>query len=84
MQSERENLLQNTLHILDSREMTILRERFALDGGKEKTLDEIGQKFGVTRERIRQVQNIALAKLRKKIEAFEAVRIPLEFADGVS
>ena len=78
------HLLQNTLHILDSREMTILRERFALDGGKEKTLDEIGQKFGVTRERIRQVQNIALAKLRKKIEAFEAVRIPDEFADGVS
>jgi RNA polymerase primary sigma factor len=64
--------------------MTILRERFALDGGKEKTLDEIGQKFGVTRERIRQVQNIALAKLRKKIESFEAVRTPVEFADGVS
>jgi RNA polymerase primary sigma factor len=61
-----------------------LRERFALDGGKEKTLDEIGQKFGVTRERIRQVQNIALAKLRKKIEEFEAVRNPVEFADGVS
>ena len=77
------SLLQSTLHILDSREMTILRERFALDGGREKTLDEIGQKFGVTRERIRQVQNIALAKLRKKIEAFEAVRTPIEFADGV-
>jgi RNA polymerase primary sigma factor len=78
------SLLQSTLHILDSREMTILRERFALDGGKEKTLDEIGQKFGVTRERIRQVQNIALAKLRKKIESFEAVQIPDEVADGVS
>lgn len=78
------SLLQSTLHILDSREMTILRERFALDGGQEKTLDEIGQKFGVTRERIRQLQNIALAKLRKKIEAFEAVRIPGEVADGVS
>lgn len=78
------SLLQSTLHILDSREMTILRERFALDGGQEKTLDEIGQKFGVTRERIRQLQNIALAKLRKKIEAFEAVQIPEEVADGVS
>jgi RNA polymerase primary sigma factor len=64
--------------------MTILRERFALDGGREKTLDEIGQKFGVTRERIRQLQNIALAKLRKKIEDIEAVRIPDEVADGVS
>ena len=78
------SLLQSTLHILDAREMTILRERFALDGGKEKTLDEIGQKFGVTRERIRQVQNIALAKLRKKIESFEAVQDPGEVADGVS
>lgn len=77
------SLLQDSLHILDAREMTILRERFALDGGQEKTLDEIGQKFGVTRERIRQLQNIALAKLRKKIEAVEAVRMP-DFPDGVS
>lgn len=76
-------LLQDSLHILDAREMTILRERFALDGGQEKTLDEIGQKFGVTRERIRQLQNIALAKLRKKIEAVEAVRVP-DVEDGVS
>jgi RNA polymerase primary sigma factor len=67
-------LLKDVLSILDGREMTILRERFALDGGPEKTLDEIGRKFGVTRERIRQLQNIALAKLRKKIEAHEAVR----------
>jgi len=63
--------------------MTILRERFALDGGQEKTLDEIGQKFGVTRERIRQLQNIALAKLRKRIEAVEAVRDPEVAEDGV-
>jgi RNA polymerase primary sigma factor len=67
-------LLKDSLHILDAREMTILRERFALDGGSEKTLDEIGQKFGVTRERIRQLQNIALAKLRRKIEEFEEVQ----------
>ncbi len=70
-------LLKNCLHILDAREMTILRERFALDGGAEKTLDEIGQKFGVTRERIRQLQNIALAKLRQKIEEIEEVQDPL-------
>ena len=76
-------LLQNSLHILDTREMTILRERFALDGGQEKTLDEIGQKFGVTRERIRQLQNIALAKLRKRIESVEAVRLPELSEDGV-
>ncbi|MSU31347.1 MAG: sigma-70 family RNA polymerase sigma factor [Pedosphaera sp.] len=70
-------LLKDSLHILDAREMTILRERFALNGGAEKTLDEIGQKFGVTRERIRQIQNIALAKLREVIEKFEKVQEPV-------
>lgn len=66
-------MLREFLGILDQRELTILRERFGLEGGGEKTLDEIGQRFGVTRERIRQLQNIALAKLRRKIEQFESV-----------
>lgn len=70
------------LGILDSRELSILRQRFGLDGQKEKTLDEIGQGFGVTRERIRQLQNIALAKLRERIEKHEAVREPAESASG--
>jgi RNA polymerase primary sigma factor len=38
-----------------------------LDGGKPETLEEVGKKFGVTRERIRQLQNIALAKLRRAL-----------------
>jgi DNA-directed RNA polymerase sigma subunit (sigma70/sigma32) len=38
-----------------------------LDGGKPETLEEVGKKFGVTRERIRQLQNMALAKLRRSI-----------------
>jgi len=59
---------------LDSREATILRYRFGLDGGSEKTLEEVGQKFGVTRERVRQIQNIALAKLRRMIEKLESVK----------
>ena len=50
--------------VLDDRERKIIAQRFGLDGGKPKTLEEVGKKFGVTRERIRQVQNIALAKLR--------------------
>ena len=41
-------------------------------------MDDIGRKFGVTRERIRQLQNLALSKLRKQIERFEAVRQPGE------
>ena len=60
---------------LDQREATILQYRFGLDGGSEKTLEEVGEKFGVTRERVRQIQNIALSKLRKMIQKLEAVKI---------
>jgi RNA polymerase primary sigma factor len=67
-------MLQEMVKTLDSREATILRARFGLDGGPEKTLEEVGQKFGVTRERVRQIQNIALKKLRKMIEKIEATR----------
>lgn len=56
---------------LDEREQTILRYRFGLDGGSERTLEEVGERFGVTRERIRQIQNLALAKLRRMIEKIE-------------
>lgn len=67
-------MLQEMIKTLDGREATILRYRFGLDGGPEKTLEEVGQKFGVTRERVRQIQNIALSKLRKMIEKLEAVQ----------
>ena len=65
-------MLQEMVKKLDPREATILRFRFGLDGGSEKTLEEVGEKFGVTRERVRQIQNIALRKLRKMIEKLEA------------
>jgi RNA polymerase primary sigma factor len=65
-------MLQEMVKTLDPRESTILRYRFGLDGGTEKTLEEVGEKFGVTRERVRQIQNIALNKLRKMIEKLEA------------
>jgi RNA polymerase primary sigma factor len=67
-------MLQEMVKTLDPREATILRARFGLDGGTEKTLEEVGHKFGVTRERVRQVQNIALKKLRKMIEKMEATK----------
>ncbi len=67
-------MLQEMVKTLDPREATILRARFGLDGGPERTLEEVGQKFGVTRERVRQIQNIALKKLRKMIEKLEATR----------
>ena len=59
------NLLSESLTKLNARESEILRYRFGLDGEKEKTLEEVGVKFGVTRERIRQLQNMALKRLRK-------------------
>jgi RNA polymerase primary sigma factor len=60
---------------LSLRELEILRHRFGLDGEPEKTLDEIGHILGLTRERIRQVQNVALRKLRKDIEKLEMIRV---------
>jgi RNA polymerase primary sigma factor len=66
------DMLQDMVKNLDPREATILRYRFGLDGGVEKTLEEVGEKFGVTRERVRQIQNLALRKLRKMIEKLEA------------
>jgi RNA polymerase primary sigma factor len=65
-------MLQEMVKTLDPREATILRYRFGLDGGTEKTLEEVGEKFEVTRERVRQIQNIALRKLRKMITKLES------------
>jgi RNA polymerase primary sigma factor len=67
-------MLQDMVKHLDEREATILRYRFGLDGGSEKTLEEVGKKFGVTRERVRQIQNLALRKLRKMIEKLESAK----------
>ena len=67
-------MLQEMVKTLDPREATILRARFGLDGGSQKTLEEVGEKFGVTRERVRQIQNIALKKLRKMIEKMETTK----------
>ena len=67
-------MLREMVKTLDPREATILQYRFGLDGGSERTLEEVGEKFGVTRERVRQIQNIALNKLRKMIEKLEAVK----------
>ncbi|MDA0294166.1 MAG: RNA polymerase sigma factor RpoD/SigA [Verrucomicrobia bacterium] len=64
------------LNVLDPRERKIIAFRFGLDGGRERTLEEVGQKFGVTRERIRQLQNIALLKMRKALRKREELNLP--------
>jgi RNA polymerase primary sigma factor len=69
------DLLRELITKLEQREERILRFRFGLDGGPERTLEEVGKRFGVTRERIRQLQNAALLKLRRMIEKREAVAI---------
>lgn len=62
------------LDFLDDRERQIIDSRFGLDGKRPKTLEEVGVKFGITRERIRQLQNIALNKLRKALNKKERER----------
>jgi RNA polymerase primary sigma factor len=59
------------LEVLDPREKKIISQRFGLDGGDPKTLEDVGKDFGITRERIRQLQNIALAKLRRALSKKE-------------
>ena len=68
------SMLRELIATLDPREAEILSYRFGLDGDEERTLEEVGLKFGVTRERIRQIQNVALGKLRKQIEKLETVK----------
>ncbi len=63
--------ISDLINVLDEREKKIIFSRFGLDGGKPKTLEEVGRKFGVTRERIRQLQNIALSKLRRALQKKE-------------
>jgi RNA polymerase primary sigma factor len=74
----REMLKENideVLQALSDREAKVLRMRFGLSGNKMMTLEEVGKKFGVTRERIRQIEAKALRKLkhpsrRKKLQDF--------------
>jgi RNA polymerase primary sigma factor len=56
--------LDTVLHTLDDRERGIIQRRFGLLGGEPGTLEEVGRVFGVTRERIRQIESKALCKLR--------------------
>ncbi len=54
----------DVLHTLNEREARVLELRFGLEDGRSRTLEEVGKDFGVTRERIRQIEAKALRKLR--------------------
>ena len=60
--------LKSLVNKLDPRERLILILRFGLDGDRPKTLEEVSKKIGRTRERVRQIQNLALKKLKKYID----------------
>ncbi len=66
--------LYSMISTLEPREAEIIKLRFGLDGYDELTLEEVGQKFRVTRERVRQLQNIALSKMRKAMASHEHQR----------
>jgi RNA polymerase primary sigma factor len=66
--------LHSMVDSLDKREADIIRMRFGLDGHSELTLEEVGRRFNVTRERIRQLEYIALGKMRRALAKNEAVR----------
>src|SRR5947199_4310363 len=68
--------VEGLLEVLDPREKKIISQRFGLDGGKPKTLEDVGKDFGITRERIRQLQNIALAKLHRALIKREEILEP--------
>jgi RNA polymerase primary sigma factor len=63
-----QGLLRNEVEIvlatLSQREQAVIRLRFGLDDGRQRTLDEVGREFGLSRERIRQIEKVTLLKLR--------------------
>jgi len=63
--------LNDLFEVLDEREQKIIDARFGLAGQKPKTLEEVGSEFGVTRERIRQLQNLALNKMRNALRKLD-------------
>jgi RNA polymerase primary sigma factor len=67
--------LGDLLEVLDHRERNIIFQRFGLGDGKPGTLEEVGKKFKVTRERIRQIQNTALAKMRRALNKKEKANV---------
>ncbi len=74
----REKNLNTDLHelvdSLDRREAEIIKLRFGLGGREELTLEEVGRKFHVTRERIRQLEYLALSKMRRAMAKHDAIR----------
>ncbi|SCF38088.1 RNA polymerase sigma factor SigB [Micromonospora matsumotoense] len=72
---ELRNEVRIVLSTLSQREQAVIRLRFGLDDGRQRTLDEVGKEFGLSRERIRQIEKVTLLKLRdperaQRLEAY--------------
>jgi RNA polymerase primary sigma factor len=74
--------LQSVLATLHAREAGVIRLRFGLTDGRPRTLDEIGQVYGVTRERIRQIEAKSMAKLRHPARS-QTLRDYLDWPTGL-
>ena len=68
------SLIKRLVSELEPREAEIITLRFGLNGEKPLTLEEVGERFNVTRERIRQLQNITLMQMRKQLIEIERLR----------
>jgi len=67
----RSSELADAIRLLNPRQQRVLTERFGLDGGRPKTLEEVGASLGITRERVRQLETRALRELRSVAPALE-------------
>ena len=63
------NTINEVLDSMDPREARIIRARYGLDGNTPMTLEEIGREMGITRERVRQLESLAMKKLRTSVSA---------------
>ena len=77
----RKEALRKILDMLSARERRVLELRYGLDGEHPRTLDEVGRTFNVTRERIRQIENQSLKKLRALAGRARAARRRLATRD---
>ncbi|QQR55149.1 hypothetical protein IPG41_01075 [Candidatus Peregrinibacteria bacterium] len=75
-------LVENLLVVLSEKEKFIIKSRFALNVPQKLTLEQIGQQFGVTRERVRQIEKTALRKLERNAQNTN-IRILTEFAKAL-
>jgi RNA polymerase nonessential primary-like sigma factor len=57
--------MRRVIATLDEREQNVIRLRYGLDDGQPRTLDQIGKRFGLSRERVRQIEREVMSKLRE-------------------